>query len=72
MQDTRDKGWPTQDRSGRLDGLISAFVQVGDEEVEDGRILLWKLDRLRAGLPELAAESLLEVFGFEENALMHL
>lgn len=38
----------TQDGSDRRDGLVFALIEVGDKEMEDGRILFWEVDRLCA------------------------
>jgi len=62
----------TEDRSGGFDGLILPLVEVGNEKVENGRILFGEVDRLRVRLAEFAAESSLEVVGFEEDVFVHL
>jgi hypothetical protein len=62
----------TQHRGGRLDGLISPFIEVGNDEMEEGGILLGEVERLCARLPELATKSLLEVLGFQEDVLVYL
>jgi len=52
----------TKNGGGGLDGVVFAFVKVRDEKVEDGGILLWKVNNLCPCLHEVAAQGPLKVF----------
>ena len=62
----------TQSRRYGLDGHIAILIQEGDDEVEDGRILLREVDGLGFPLLELPAQSLAEEIGLQENVLVDL
>jgi hypothetical protein len=52
--------------------VVFALVKVRDEEVEDGGILLWKVNSLCPCLHEVAAEGPLKVFGLDEDVFVDL
>ena len=52
--------------------VIFALVQIGDEKVKGGRVLLGQLDRLSARLLKAAAQGLLKVFRLEQDVFVHL
>jgi hypothetical protein len=62
----------TQDRSHRFDGVVAALVEIGDEEMEDGRVFLGEVNGLRLRLEKVSTQRLLEELGLDEHVLVHL
>ena len=62
----------TQSRCNRLDGVIFALVQIGDQEVKECGILLWQHNGLAFRLSKGSSQGLLEIFRLHQDLLVHL